>query len=224
MILIATLVLLSSFLVIATGNGNSNNSENQNNSIDSNQETEQEQNQGEIQNQEQNQNMLQDSDIIKEQNQLRIHSGNQSCPPNCSCSGSTTKCGFENGSRIMTIYAGKSGNIIVQVKDINASTNVTLYKADGKVYGVFENNKTHEIILPDEVKDRIRNKTKAHLENESITLDENGKYQIQAKKQAKLLWMFNVKEKSQFTVDAETGEITKSKNSWWGFLAKDVEE
>jgi len=62
---------------------------------------------------------------------------NVNCPETCTCTGSTIKCTLANG-REMTIFAGNSGNVIVQVKGENMSTNVTLYKADGKLYGVFQ--------------------------------------------------------------------------------------
>ena len=95
--------------------------------------------------------------IMQEKNRIKNNYTNQTeCPENCSCFGAAVKCDFDNGTRVMTIYTGNSGNVIVQVKNINASTNVTLYKSDGKVYGVFSGNNTHEIILPDD----IRNITK----------------------------------------------------------------
>lgn len=167
----------------------------------------------------------QTQNIIQTKNQLRIQAQNQyECPSSCSCSGSTVKCTLDDGTRTMTIYAGKSGNIIVQVKEINASTNVTLYKSDGKVYGVFNGNETKEIILPDEAKERIQNKTRARLHNESINLTEEGNYEISARKEAKLLWAISVRERVRAQVDAETGEVIRARTSWWGFLAKDSED
>lgn len=164
--------------------------------------------------------------IIQDRNRLRIHvEEGESCPDKCSCEGVVVKCELENGTREMTIHAGKSGNIIVQVKGINASTNVTLYKADdGKVYAQFKNNETKEIILPDEIKDRIRERIKARLENESINLTEDGRYEIEARKRARLFGIFPVKERVRTQIDAETGEIIRTRTSWWGFLAKDVED
>ncbi|GAJ22138.1 unnamed protein product, partial [marine sediment metagenome] len=70
----------------------------------------------------------------QEKNRLRIH--NQTCPANCTCVGSTIKCEIEGG-RHMTVMAGKSGNMIVQVKKVNMSTKVSLYRHEGKVYGKF---------------------------------------------------------------------------------------
>jgi hypothetical protein len=170
-------------------------------------------------------------EIMQEKNKIKSNYLTQAeCPDNCSCSGSTIKCEFENGTRVMTVTAGNSGNVLVQVKNINASTNVTLYKSEGKVYGVFKNNETHEIILPDEVKERIKEKEqnregkRINWTEENITLGEDGYYNVQAKKHAKLFWVFPVKEKVNFEINSETGEITKTRARWWGFLARDVRE
>lgn len=148
------------------------------------------------------------------------------CPEECVCSGSNVKCSFENGTRIMTVYAGNSGNVIVQVKNVNASTNITLYKEDGKIYGTFKDNKTKEIILPDEAMDKLkkRHQKRLQLYNESINLTEEGYYLIQTKKKARLFWLIPVKEHMNAEIDAETGEIIKIRNPWWGFLARDIRE
>jgi len=161
--------------------------------------------------------------IVKERNKLKVRSANSSeCPNDCTCSGSTTKCSFGNGTRSMSIYAGNSGNVIVQVKNMNMSTNVSLYKSeDGKVYGTFKGNKTFEVMMPDEIKERIQNQTRAMIQNEFMNLTEDG-YHIQAQKRARLFFIFPLKEKVQFNVDPETGEIINKKASWWGFLAKDI--
>ncbi|MGY4884139.1 MAG: hypothetical protein ACP5NZ_01015 [Nanobdellota archaeon] len=147
------------------------------------------------------------------------------CPENCECTGSTVKCEFGDG-RTMTVYAGQSGNIIVQVKNVNVSTNVTLYKADGKMYGNFSGNRTKEIHLPDEVMEKMkeRHEKRLQLYNESINLSDDGYYHIEAKKRSRLFWLIPVKEHMSAQVDAETGEAVKIRNPWWGFLARDVRE
>lgn len=166
----------------------------------------------------------QNGSLIQKRNRIRINSLNQSeCPENCTCSGSTVKCEFEGG-RTMTVYAGKSGNVIVQVKGINASTNVTLYKDDGKVYGNFTGNKTKEIHLPDKIKEKLQNQTRTRLYNESINLTEDGYYKIEGKKKARLFWLIPIREHVQAEFNAETSEAVKIRNPWWGFLAKDVKE
>ncbi|MBR9701741.1 hypothetical protein GOV13_02355, partial [Candidatus Pacearchaeota archaeon] len=144
----------------------------------------------------------------------------------CTCTGSATRCGLVNGERReMTIMAGKSGNVIVQSKGVNMSTKVALYHHDNSMYGVFRDNQTRPInFMPDEVKDRVREKIKIHLENSTIELDEDGLYQYQGKKRAKLFGLFPVRENVVTQIDSETGDIIRTRNSWWGFLARDVIE
>jgi len=146
------------------------------------------------------------------------------CPESCTCTGSTMKCILANG-REMTIFAGNSGNVIVQVKGENMTTNVTLYKFGGKLYGNFKNNETKEIkMLPDQVRERIREKLEKQLENENISLDDNGTYQYQGEKKARLFFIFPVKVMVKAEVDPTTGEIISLKSGkWWAFLAKDDE-
>ncbi len=164
--------------------------------------------------------------IITARNRVRAHYASQSeCPNRCTCVGSVTRCQLEDETREMTIRAGKSGNTIVQVKGVNASTNVTLYKSDDKIYGRFRNNETREIkILPDQVKEKIRERIQTRLENQTMKLDEEGIYQIQARKRARLFGFISVQAIVQAEVDSETGEVLRIRRPWWNFLAKDIEE
>jgi len=163
--------------------------------------------------------------IIAERNRIRITAENGECPERCTCEGSVTKCQIRNGTREMTISAGSSGNIIVQVKGTNASTNVKLYGSDEKIYGIFRNNETREIkIFPDEVRERIRERIQARLENQTIELDNDGIYQVELRKRARLFGLFSVRERVNAEVDSETGEIIRVRDPWWGFLAADEKE
>jgi len=165
--------------------------------------------------------------IFTIKNKIKSTMVNGTCPQKCTCTGSATKCILANGTREMTIMAGKSGNIIIQVKGVNASTNVTLYKSDdGKVYAISKNNETKIIkMLPDQVRERVREKLERQLGNENITLDENGTYQYKGEKKAKLFFVFPINISVQAEIDPETGEVLKIKNPWWSFLTKDdVEE
>ena len=156
------------------------------------------------------------------QNRIRAHNGTGECPNECTCAGSTVKC-WLNGQREMTVVAGNSGNVIVQVKGENASTNVTLYKSEGKLYGEF-NNETKRIHDPEQIKEKIRQRKQVRWEEHNITLDEDGYYRVQSKKKARLFLLIPVREKVRTQVDAETGEIIKIRNPWWGFLARDMKE
>jgi hypothetical protein len=166
--------------------------------------------------------------LVQSRNELRVRAqAQQECPSECECFGSTVKCDVFDSEknqtrREMTIYAGNSGNVIVHVREINASTNVTLYHRNGKVYGQFRNNETREIILPDEAKARIELRERVRIENENIGLNEEGKYNLEARKRARLFWTIPVKERVRAQVDAETGEVLRVRSSWWGFLARDV--
>lgn len=165
-------------------------------------------------------------EAIKERNKLKIRNQTGECPDNCSCSGSTTKCYLNNGSREMTIHAGNSGNIIFQVKGINATTNVTLYRAeDGKLYAVNKNNETTEVkMLPNQVKEKIRERLSRELIEEQIELNDDGTYEYQAENRARLFFIFSVKEKIRARVNSETGEVERIQKPWWAFLASDEGE
>jgi hypothetical protein len=163
--------------------------------------------------------------IFTLRNRIRTSIAAGECPEKCTCTGSITKCQLNNGTREMTITAGESGNTIIQVKGIDGTTKVALYKSeDGKLYAVTKNNETRRIrLLPDQVIERIKKRLKNKLENENITLDEDGVYKYEARKRARLFFIIPVKERVNAELDPETGEIVRVRNSWWGFLAKDEE-
>ncbi len=166
------------------------------------------------------QGMPKTTKLCGEREQFNPEAKSFECPENCNCDGSTVKCLLPDGGRELTIYAGKSGNMIVQVQGQNMSTNVTLYKANGNIYGTFENNQTREIkLLPDQVKERIRERLSTQLQNENITLDQNGTYQYTGEDPAKLLGLFKVKMKIKAELNSETGDITELNKPWWAFLA-----
>jgi hypothetical protein len=177
--------------------------------------------------------------VIQTKNRLehRIQQANGTCPDNCTCTGSVIKCTSPDGNREMIIRAGKSGNTIVQVKNVNMSTMVHLFRSeDGEVFGVFKGNKTKKIVLPDKasevakqrlqqrIKQAHRNQKRIILEDEEIELNEDGYYEARAKKKARLFWIVPVREKVRTQIDAETGVVIKQRHSWWGFLARDLRE
>ncbi len=172
------------------------------------------------------QNKLNDSqikEIFREKNRIRIKNQTENCTEHCNCTGSVTKCWLANGTREMTIIAGKSGNIIIQIKGMNASTNVTLYKSeDGKLYAVLKNNETKIVkLLPDQAREQIRARFARNFDNESINLNEDGTYTYIGEKKAKLFLLFPVKSYVKAEFDPETGKLIQIKNPWWGFLSRD---
>ncbi len=160
-------------------------------------------------------------ELIQERNRLRIRANNSQLPGNCSQEGETMKC-YINGTRTMTVTAGKSGNTIVQVQGANMSTNVTLYKSgNGTVYGIF-GNETLPVVLPDRIRERIRERLNGTITNESITLGEDGNYTAQTERKVKVLGIFPAQERVQLRLNAQNGLILQQKNPWWAFLASSV--
>jgi hypothetical protein len=162
--------------------------------------------------------------IIQERNRFRIHAnGTSALPSGCVNSGSTTQCELQNG-KTLTIQAGNSGNTIYQVKGFNMSTSVELYKGeDGVVYGKFGNITRAVNYLPDEIQERVQERLRVHVNSTEIELDEDGIYQVQAQKRARLFGIIPVQETTRLQVDSETGEVLRQYNSWWSFLASDEE-
>ena len=72
--------------------------------------------------------------------------------------------------------------------------------------------------------ERIKEKIRAHLENETLNLTEDGKYLVEVKKKARLFFLFKTWEDIRSEIDAETGEIIRMKGPWWEFLARDTPE
>jgi hypothetical protein len=174
-----------------------------------------------------NQNIIESpiKDAIRERNKLRVSSQAVECPENCTCTGSVTKCNLEKGKREMTIQAGKSGNIIIQIKGVNMTTNNTLYHHNGKVYGEFSGKQIKKInLMPDQIKEKVQKKIQQRDCSCNITLNEEGIYKVQTKKKARLFYLFPVRERIRVEFDSETGKQIEIRNPWWGFLAKDVKD
>lgn len=157
----------------------------------------------------------------EEKERIKVRQRETECPEKCECSGSTTKCKLNNGTREITITAGKSGNVIIQTFWANASTKVILYKSDdGKLYGVFRNNETKRIkALPDSVKWKVEERLEKKLKEEKIELNEDG-YKFEAKEKAKLFAFIPVKVRVMAEVNPETGEIIRLRKAWWAVFTK----
>jgi hypothetical protein len=159
---------------------------------------------------------------IQARNRLRLNASE--IPEACTITGSVIRCGLVNG-KIMVVMAGKSGNTIIKFNGgENVSTRSQLYHHNGQVYGVFENETKLIEYVPEQLREIIRERTRARLNNTNITLNENGTYEYQAEKEARFFGVFKVKEKVKWFINPETGEIIEEMGPWWGFLAKDVEE
>ncbi len=146
----------------------------------------------------------------------------QECADGCFCRGVVMTCDLEEG-KTMTIYAGSGNIIVIQFGGVNVSTNVTLYKVNDSIIGNFTRGEKR-IIFPDEARERIKEKVKTRFEgDDNLTLNEDGFYEVEGEKRARLFWIFSVREHVRAEMNAENGDV-KVRNPWWGFLANDRED
>jgi hypothetical protein len=149
--------------------------------------------------------------------------------------------GSQNQVEVQTMNQGESSKLKVQKdsefgstiqsgnSEAKTSMNVSQGE-DGKTYAGLSNGKNAEIkIMPDSASEKALGVLNAKCEESGckIELREVGKgeetkaaYEVQAKKEVKVLGMFKSQMKVKAEVDAESGEVIKTKNAWWGFLAK----
>lgn len=171
------------------------------------------------------------------------------CLEGCRCIGAVMSCSIETG-KIMTIEAGRSGNIItITVNKTRVDTELELEqerdreKNRTRLRAKLSNGNLTEIkIMPntasEKALERLRLKVCSEENNCTIVLkevalkrrikNETGEtrlaYEVQAERHAKLLWLFRAKMRNRVQIDAETGEIIKVKKPWWAFLASEPEE
>lgn len=101
---------------------------------------------------------------------------------------------------------------------------------DGKTYAQLSNGMNAEVkVMPDTASEKALEVLGAKCEETGceIELKEVGKknetkaaYEVKAQKQVKVLGFIKAQMRTQAQVDAGTGEVVKTRNAWWGFLAK----
>jgi len=101
---------------------------------------------------------------------------------------------------------------------------------DGKAYAELSNGMKAEVkVMPDTASEKALEVLGAKCEEMGceIELKEVGKgeeakvaYEVKAKKEVKALGFIKAQMKVKAQVDAETGEVVRTRNAWWGFLAK----
>ena len=92
------------------------------------------------------------------------------------------------------------------------------------MYGEFGEETRQIRVMPDMVRDKIRERIERELEDEEIELDEDGLYQYTARKRVKVLGLFRARTTIRAEINAETGELVRVRNSWWAFFASDDSE
>jgi len=162
------------------------------------------------------------------------------CLEGCKCRGAVVSCPTATG-RVMTITAGRSGNVIVITFDkVNASTELELEQEsennETKLRAKLSDGSLSEIkILPDGAskralkKLRLKNcseKNKCTIELKEVRKGARARaaYEVQLERHSRILGVFGKKMRVSAEVDSESGEIIKVNKPWWAFLAVEPEE
>lgn len=225
------LVLLVSLMTISlvfaaqgeTGQGDSNLVDDLTNSVLTDSQQESENNNGSQLNTDQQTQNQGENTQLQIQNQIRVQSGNYEVSE-----GKQMQIQTSTGNELKL----KVGNVEVRSNmqigsEHNLTQNKTMLKAK------LSNGKTAEIkVMPDTASERAIERLQLKVCNSdnncSIELKEVGNnnqtklaYEVNAQKQARVLGLFKTQMQVQAQVDAETGEVIKSKKPWWAFLASE---
>ncbi len=151
-------------------------------------------------------------------------------------------------SGVLTVQGGKQVQVQVQSNEqtklrsgsIEARTSMQMTQQQTengtKLQVKLSNGMNAEIkVMPDVASERalerLRLKTCSAENNCTIELKEvkqgdqvKAAYEVQVKKQARFLGLFKIRMQVQAQVDAENGEVIRTRKPWWAFLASDSEE
>jgi len=145
----------------------------------------------------------------------------------------------ENGKEIQ-IQEKENNRVKLKVGNHSAECNCNLTQEKvqnkTKLYVKLSNGKNAEIkVMPDTASEtalaRLRLKVCSEENNCTIELKEVGKgeqaelaYEVKRERQSKVFGLLNKKMQVQAQIDAENGEVIKTKKPWWAFLASESEE
>jgi len=151
--------------------------------------------------------------------------------------------GNQNEVVVQTMNQGESSQLQVQTNsefgttlqsgNAEAKTSMKMTQEQDqnktKVFAELSNGMKSEIkVMPDTASEKALEVLNAKCEETgcSIELKEVGKgnttkaaYKVEAKKEVKVLGLFKSQMNAEAQVDAETGEVIKTRHAWWGFLA-----
>ncbi|MCK4996876.1 hypothetical protein KAS08_01105 [Candidatus Pacearchaeota archaeon] len=141
---------------------------------------------------------------------------------------------FTSESGKLMRFSEEGGQIRLQAGEHSAECKgCELTQEDGKLKAKMSNGANAEIkVMPDQANEKALERLRLKsCENCSIELKEVGKgddmkmaYEVKTQKKAKVFGIFNADMKVEAQVDAETGEVIKSKKPWWAFLASEKSE
>ena len=135
----------------------------------------------------------------------------------------------------MQVQAGEGNEVKIQSGNVEAKTTMTMTQEQTqnrtRLQVKLSNGMNAEVkVMPDTASETALAKLGAKCESTcTIELKEVGTgnqvkaaYEIKTQKQAKVLGLFQAKMQVQAQVDVESGEVIKTKKSWWAFLATET--
>lgn len=140
---------------------------------------------------------------------------------------------LKNGELLQ--FSGDGEKIKLQVGEHSAECNGCELSQgeDGKLQAKMSNGVNAEIkIMPDQANEKALERLQLKSCDDCIIeLKEVGKgnetkmaYEIKTEKEARMFGIFKTRMNVEAQIDAETGEVIKSRKPWWAFLASEPAE
>lgn len=137
---------------------------------------------------------------------------------------------LQNGEKLS--YSSEGTKTKIQSGEHTATCEgCNLNEENGKLKATMSNGQNAEIkVMPDTASEKALERLRMTScdGNCTIELKEVGTggqtkmaYEVQAQKEARVFGIFKTKMDVEAQVDAETGEVIKSKKPWWAFLASE---
>ena len=141
----------------------------------------------------------------------------------------------ENGKQLR-IQEQSNNRIQLRSGNVAAETAMEMTQDGAKFQVKLSNGKNAEVkVMPDTASEKALERLRLRVCSEEnqcqIELKEVGKgeqvraaYEVQAQRQSKVLGLFKAQMRVQAQVDAENGEVIRTKKPWWAFMATEPEE
>lgn len=137
-----------------------------------------------------------------------------------------------NGEK-MQLSKQAENKMMLKANGIEATSTMEMKQENNKLQVKLSNGMNSEVkVMPDKASIKAMEQLKLPVcdseNNCGIELKEVGSgeeiraaYQVKAQKEAKLFGFINTKMNVEADIDAQTGEVIRSKKTWWAFLASE---
>lgn len=167
------------------------------------------------------------------QGQGNLGSGNENSQAQGSENQVTTNTANQGESTKLQVQTTSEFGSTIRSQDGNAEAKTSMKMSqgeDGKTYAELSNGMKAEVkVMPDTASEKALEVLGAKCEETGCVIElkevGNGEeakaaYEVKAQKEVKVLGFVKSQMRVKAQVDAETGEVIRTRNAWWGFLAK----